>query len=122
MNARFDSVTRIERPYTYESDLLAKAGVVTPDRNLALGTPDNGLSLAAVTGCQDTLWLALEERDAARLHERIERKRRSGFALAPGAVAAVNDQRRRFHPITNGAARTSTLNHMSLTPVNQGCA
>jgi hypothetical protein len=39
----------------------------------------------------------------------IERKRRSRFALAPSAMAAVNEQRRVHHAIAKRSTRASTV-------------
>ena len=52
---------------------------------------------------------ALQQLDASRLDHRVERKRRSRFALAPAAMAAIHEQRCAGHAITHRAARAASF-------------
>src|SRR6185437_13665915 len=86
--------------------------VVAPHRNLANGAARDALALAARRRRVDNFGLGLEMLDAIGFIQRIPRMRRAGLALAPGAVAGVNDQRLAIKPVADMSAGASAF-HLS---------
>src|SRR5581483_10920517 len=82
-----------------EANRGAGLRIVAPKRDLAFRAARDALALAACGWRVDDLGLGLEMHDAVRFIQRIPRMRRPRFALAPGAVAGVDDQRFAVEPV-----------------------
>src|SRR3546814_13867796 len=62
------------------------------------------LALAAGARRHHHFWRALQNRHPVRLDEGVQHEGGAGFPLAPAAVAAVHDERRRRHAVADFAA------------------
>jgi len=58
--------------------------------------------------------MSLEKMHSVRLNQGVYCERRSVLALAPTAVAAVNDEWSRFHPEAHVAAGAATIVYVRL--------
>jgi len=100
---------------------LVEKGILTGDEAKTLraeADKDFTTAYAAKSGLPD--WLSslkrkgdlrfrAEQDDPVRLDHRVERERRAGFALAPGAVAAVHIHRRGLPAVAHVAAIAAAL-------------
>src|SRR5688572_30161941 len=91
VDVRRQAIGLVERSDPYEADGIAGAGVVAPDGNAAPGAARDLLPLAAVGGRVDDFHLSGEKLNAISFDERVQGERRTCFALAPTAVAAVDE-------------------------------
>src|SRR5690348_7241657 len=94
----------IHRADTNKAHRGAGLRIITPDRNLADRTARDALALAARGRRQNHLRLRREVLDAIGLVDCVQRMRGTGLALAPGAVAGVDDERPAVQAIANIAA------------------
>lgn len=93
------------RPWSLQSG----AGVVAPQRNAAFGTPGELLAIAARGRSVDQLRFGAQNGDAIGLDHGIQRKGCPAFALAPPAVAAVDEQWCGLHAIADVPAVAAAL-------------
>src|ERR1043166_5911802 len=99
----------IHRPDAHEADGGAGLRIVAPNGDLAGRAACDLLAASARRGGIDDLGLAGEVDDPVRLVERIERVHRPGLALAPPAMAGVDDQRRAAQAIAQFATGASAF-------------
>jgi hypothetical protein len=109
MDVRPQTIGLVERSDPYEADGIAGAGVVAPDGNATPGAARNLLPLAAVDGVSMTSDLSGEKLNAISLDERVQGERSACLALAPAAVATVNEQRPRRQAIAYEATGAATF-------------
>ena len=83
----------VHRANAHEAHRRPGLRVIAPDRYLAVGAASDPLSSAAGRRRLDELRLGLQVFDTVCFVERIERMSGAGLALAPGAMAGMNDQR-----------------------------
>jgi hypothetical protein len=67
------------------------------------------LTLAAVRRGVYDFDLSLQQAHSVSFDERIERERRSCFALTPATMTTVNEHRLACHPITHAAAGAAAV-------------
>ena len=91
MNIGRQPVRLIERSNADKANRIASSGVIAPDSNAATGTSRDYLALAAARRRIDKFDLTLQQLHTISFDHRVERKSASGFALAPTAMAAVNE-------------------------------
>jgi len=91
----------VERPRTDERD--DRIAVVAVERDLALGTAEDGLRRAVVAEHLDQPGLARRELDAVGLDQDVDRERAPGLPLAVEAMAAVHEKRVARQAIPNHA-------------------
>src|SRR5690606_33135830 len=94
----------VERAHAHEADRVAGARVAAPDRDAALRAARDHLALAALGWREHDFRLFGERDDPIGLDQRIERERGAALALAPAAVAAVDEQRRALEAIADRPA------------------
>src|ERR1043166_8889985 len=99
----------IDRPDAHEADGGAGLRIVAPNGDLAGRAACDLLAASARRWGIDDLGLAGEVDDPVRLVERIERVHGPGLALAPTAVARVDDQRRTVQAIAQFATGASAF-------------
>ena len=104
MDVRRQVIRRVERAHAHELEERTGAGVVAPHGDAAARTPGDLLSQTALGGRIDDLGLAGEQHDAIGFDHRIQRERGARLALAPAAMAAMDEQRRRLEAVTDVAA------------------
>ena len=109
MNVRRQAVRLIQCSDADKAHRVTCSGVVAPNRDAAVGTARDLLALAAVGRRIDHFDLALQQRHAISFDHGIERKRASGFTLAPAAMTAMNEQRLRRHAVAHRATGTSAF-------------
>src|SRR5262249_1627576 len=88
----------------HEPHGCAGACVIAPHRNLAFRAARDALAFAAGGRRVDDLRLACRVHDAVGLIHRVERVRRSSLALAPAAMAGMDDHRLAGEAIADVAA------------------
>ena len=95
----------VQRARSNEGNFRAYARVivVAPENGSAPRTAVDGLSLAAGAGASGSLYRARVDFQPVPLNQGVNCKRRTGFALAPAAVAAVHYHWWRQHPIADVA-------------------
>jgi hypothetical protein len=103
----------IHSPDTDEPDSGSSLRVIAPDRNLAHCAASDRLTLAAGGGRKNKLGFAGDVHDAIGLIKRVHCVRRSGLALAPAAMAGMNDQGWSCQTVPNLSARASPF-HIQL--------
>src|SRR5262245_13757207 len=77
---------------------------MAPHCDAAVRAARDLLAVAAVGRRVDQLGRIAEHADAIHLDHRVERERRTGLALAPAAVAAMDEQRPRLHAVAHALA------------------
>src|SRR4051812_20410370 len=77
---------------------------MAPEREPAVRAARDRLPHAALGRRIDELGLRREPREALGFDQRVERKGGAGFALAPAAMAAVDEKRRALQPVADCAA------------------
>ena len=87
----------------------ASLRVVTPNGNSAGRASSDLLALAARGGRHDDLRLTGGVHDTIGFIERVERMRSPGLALAPAAMAGMNNQWRSDQTISDSTARASAF-------------
>jgi hypothetical protein len=92
-----------------ESDGGTGLRVVAPNRDPASWAACDLLPLAACGGCHNDFGLASGVHDAIGFIESVERMRGPGLALAPTAMAGMNNQRRSDQTISDLPAGASAL-------------
>ncbi len=103
------AVGLVERADAHETHRVAGARIVAPDRDAAMRAAADLLSPAALGRRRHHVDFAMGELHAVGLDHRVQRVRGSGLALAPAAVAAVDEQRRGRHPVAHVATRASAV-------------
>lgn len=92
-----------------EADGAWRVAVVAPEDDLAARAAAGDLAVPAIAGELGLLDFAGSEGDVGCFDQRVEGEGRSGFALAPSAVAAVHEHRRGgefvLHVAASAAAR-----------------
>src|SRR4029450_5441139 len=83
--------------------------IVAPDRDPAARATRDELAGVACRRRVDQLGRTAQQPDALRLDQGVERERRAALALAPGAMAAVHEERPAGKAKAHGAARASAL-------------
>ncbi len=91
MDVGWDAAGVVERADADEADGGAGAGEVAPDGNFAGWAARYELAFAAIGRRLDYFGFALQCCDAVGFDHGVEGEGRAGFALAPGAVAAVHE-------------------------------
>src|SRR5207245_4648276 len=88
---------------------MAGSHVVAPDRDTATGAAGALLDLGAVGRRVDDLDLASEQLHAVGFDHGVQREGSAALALAPAAVAAVNEKRLRRHPVAHETAGAAAV-------------
>ena len=109
MNIGRQPVRLIERSNADKAQRIASSSVIASDSNAATGTPRDDLAHAAARRRIDQFHLTLQQLHAISFDHGIERKRASGFTLAPAAMTAMNEQRLRRHAVAHRATGTSAF-------------
>jgi len=109
VDVRRQTVRFIERTDANEADSVTGSSVVAPNCDPAPRAAGDLLSLATIGGRVDDLNFSLEQLHAIGFNQRVQGKGCSGFALAPAAVAAMDEQRPRRHAIAHEAASAATV-------------
>jgi len=112
VNVGWQALRFIQRSDANKANCVTGASVVAPHSDVALGTAGDLLALAAVGRRIDNLDLTLEQLHAVDFDQRVQREGSSSLTLAPAAMAAVNEQRRRRHAIAHVATgATAVIGH-----------
>lgn len=90
-SGRFIKCSDTNKPHEI-ADATKHDQIVAPDGNLALRAAGDFLFLATWGGYSDVHDVSLEELHAIGFNQRIHRKSRPALALAPTAMAAVNNE------------------------------
>src|SRR6185312_15682941 len=114
MNVRRKSIGLIQRTYANEAQMRSSAGIMTPQRDVARRTTQDHLPFAAIGGGDHRDRGSLQKGHTARLDECVERIRRSGLALTPAAVTAVDEQWFTGEPIPYRTAITTAFDRRPL--------
>ena len=118
MDVRRQSAGVIERADTNEPDEFANAAkqdkIITPDSYLAVRAAANSLIRPTRGWHLDIRDISVEKVHPFRFNQGIYRESRTSLALAPTAVAAMNNQRLRRHSEANVATGTATIVNVSL--------
>src|SRR5437773_10040448 len=109
VDVRWQEVRRVERSDADKANRVTASRVVAPDRDAAPGAAGDLLALAAVGGRADDLDLALEQLNAVGFDHGLQREGSAALALAPAAVAAVNEKGLRRHPVAHKTARATAV-------------
>jgi hypothetical protein len=104
----------IERADTNEANGVTENAfeedqVVAPDSHLALRATRDFLVLAAGRRHRDFNDIALEQVDPVGFDQCVHCKCRPVLTLAPAAMAAVDNERLRLHPVTHMTAGATAL-------------
>jgi hypothetical protein len=91
------------------TDAAQQDQVIAPEGNLAFWAASDSLALAAGAGHQNFRDIALQKVYAICFNQRVYSKCRPVLALAPGAMATMNDEWPRLHPIAHVAAGAATI-------------
>src|SRR5262249_34949922 len=91
----------VERAHAHEAHELPAAAVMAPQCDAAPGASRDQLALAAFAGRVDQLDLAAQILHAIGFGHRVERERRTRLALAPAAVAAIDEERAALHAVAD---------------------
>lgn len=100
----------VQRAAANKSYLFADTcvGVVTPKNGVAPATAVDDLSFAAGARAASDLQCGCAGLYPVSLYQRIDREGGASFPLAPTAVAAMHNQRRRHDAVTGLATGTPT--------------
>ncbi|CAM5250964.1 hypothetical protein RLIN73S_05092 [Rhodanobacter lindaniclasticus] len=109
VDVRWQPPRLVQGAHADEGHRFAGASVVAPQGHPTARTTRNPLSLAAVRGGVGHVRPALQELEAIGLDHGIQRERTAGLALAPGAMAAVHEQRGAGHAIADRGAGAGTF-------------
>ena len=104
MNIRRQQIRIIQCPNPNERNERPSAGVMTPECHRTFRTAANFLPASTFGRCVDPGKLAAEQFDPVTLDHRVECERSPGLTLAPAAMAAMNEKRRRKQAIPNELA------------------
>ena len=113
MDVWWTEIRVVQSADTDEPDGGTGLRVVAPDRNAAGRAAGDLLTLAARRRRHDDFWLTGGVHDTIRLIERVESMRGSGLALAPTAMASMDNQWRSDQTISDLPARASAF-HIEL--------
>jgi hypothetical protein len=111
--ARIIERSNTNKPHQF-SDTARQDQVIAPDRYLAFRAAGDSLIRAAWRWYFDIGDIALEKMYPVCLNQGVDGESRSVLALAPTAMAAVNDERPRFHSEAHVATGTATIVNMRL--------
>ena len=116
MYIRRQLVWFIKRADADEADMLAQTAhiVVAPDRSLAFGAAGDVLAGAAGGRNRDLLDLARDQLHPIRFKKGIQSKGRAGVFLTAAAMAAMDDQGHRGHPIADMVAGAATVSRLGI--------
>src|SRR5205809_4198582 len=109
VDVRWQEVRCVERSDADKANRATASCVVAPDRDAAPGAAGDLLALAAVGRRVDDLDLTLEQLNAVGFDHGVQREGSAALALAPAAVAAVNEKRLRRHSVAHKTARTTAV-------------
>ena len=109
MDVRRTEIRVVHRADANKPDGGTSLRVVAPDRDPAGRATGNLLALAARRGRHDDIRLAGGVHDAIGFIESVERMHRPGLALAPTAMAGMNEQWRSNQTISDLPAGASAF-------------
>lgn len=109
MDIGWQTVWLVQRTHSHKANVRASATVMAPERNTTCRTTGDVLPSAALAGGMDHLDLAGHGNEPAAFDHGIERKGGARFALAPTAVAAMDDHRVSRHLVADCSAIATTL-------------
>ena len=114
MNVRWTEIRVVHGTDADESNGGTGLRVVTPNRNLAPRAASNLLTLAARRGRPGEIGFTGRVYDTIGFIESVERVRGPGLALAPTAMAGMDDQRRSDQAISDLPARASAFHVLGI--------
>jgi hypothetical protein len=92
----------------------AGSRVIAPDRYTAICAAPEDLAFSAGTGQRRLHRLSLQEFNLRCFDEGIDGEGRAGFALAPSAVAAMDEYRSIFEAVAHGPAGAAAFDRNML--------
>lgn len=111
MDVGLDQATIVQRPDMHERKLVTVPSIVGPQGNAAVGAKQDDLALA--TGLRNGHFLGPVQKHGQTIgfDQRVDGKGAIRLALAPGAVAAVNEDRRIIPAIMHHTTGAATFGH-----------
>src|SRR5579864_616343 len=107
----------VERADAHELQRVACTRVMAPQRDVTVGTADDPLAAPAVRRRVDAHECTVQHFHPIRFDQRVERERGPCFALAPAAMAAMDEEGIRHHPVADVPAGAAAFERIAVVHV-----